>query len=81
MASTFGMPVLQRFAGHPPQTNLKNCLPAYRYVPRSWLHNDENPTSIALAALDLFNLQAPALYFEIDSSIDNSYNNAFFSQL
>ena len=35
---------------------------------RSWLHNDENPTPIAVFVLELFNLQYPTFYFEIDSS-------------
>ena len=52
----------------PPQSNRKISFSTYGYVPRSWLHNDENPTSIAVFVLDLFHLQYPIFYFERDSS-------------
>ncbi len=51
----------------PPQTNPKISFSTYGYVPRSWLHYDENPTSIAVSVLELFNLQYPTFYFEMDS--------------
>ena len=52
----------------PPQSKSKISFSTYGYVPRSWLHNDENPNSIAVFVLELFNLQYPIFYFEIDSS-------------
>ena len=52
----------------PPQPNPKISFSTYSYVPQSWLHNDENPTSIAVFVVELFNLQYPTFYFEMDSS-------------
>ena len=51
-----------------PQSNPKISFSTYGYVSRSWLHNDEKPISIAVFVLELFNLEYPTLYFEMNSS-------------
>ena len=51
-----------------PQSNPKISFSTYGHVPLSWLYNDENPTSIAVFVLELFNLQYPTFYFEMDSN-------------
>ena len=68
MSSIFSTSVLQRFAWYPPQSTPKISFSTYGYVPRSWLHNDENPISIVVFVLELFNLQYTTFYFEMDSS-------------
>ena len=65
--SFFGTPVQVRFTWHPPQTNLKIPSLIYPYVPRCSLQNAENPTSISVSVLELFNLPYPIFYFEMDS--------------
>ena len=47
----------------PPQSNPKIPFSKYGYVPWSWLHNDENPTSVAVFVLELFNFTVSHLLF------------------